>query len=198
MERTEDSNCVGRRLWLLFKNGRDLVLTYMQQAENPSLYEGTGVRTFPLLSLMIHILYIKSLVCLCVTTGRREKWREKNKTSAGWRAFEVLKPRSWEWNPVPVYRGPKTEVLRAKYRGLETQVLRAKCSNTRLYCTSLCKNTAAATEEDEGEEGNCVFVWFVVFLFCLVVHLARDILSLIRLLLWSFRDFPSPFEVLWT
>jgi hypothetical protein len=26
--------------------------------------------------------------------GRREKWREKNKTTVGWRAFEVLKPRS--------------------------------------------------------------------------------------------------------
>jgi len=38
--------------------------------------------------------------------------------------------------PVSVYRGP------------ETQVLRANCSNTRVYCTSLCKNTAAATEEE--------------------------------------------------
>jgi hypothetical protein len=46
----------------------------------------------------------------------------------------------------------KTQVLRAKYRDLETQVLqgtgpetqvlRAKCNNTRVYCTSLCKNTA--------------------------------------------------------
>jgi hypothetical protein len=33
------------------------------------------------------------------------------------------------------------------------------------------------------EEGNCVFVWFVVFLFCLVVRLARDVLSLFYLLL---------------
>jgi len=38
--------------------------------------------------------------------------------------------------PVSVYRGP------------ETQVLRAKCSNTRVYCISLCKNTAATTEEE--------------------------------------------------
>jgi hypothetical protein len=44
--------------------------------------------------------------------GRREKWWEKDKTTVGWRAFEVLKPRSWEWNPVPVYRGPETQVLR--------------------------------------------------------------------------------------
>jgi hypothetical protein len=50
--------------------------------------------------------------------------------------------------PVSVYRGPETQVLRAKYRGPEAQVLRAKCSNTRVYCTSLCKNTAAATEEE--------------------------------------------------
>ncbi len=62
--------------------------------------------------------------------------------------------------PVPVYRGPETQVLKAKYRGpetqvliakyrgLETQVLRAKCNNTRVYCISLCKNTAAATEEE--------------------------------------------------
>jgi len=45
---------------------------------------------------------------------------------------------------------PFIEVLRAKYRGPETQVLIAKCSNTRIYCTSLCKNTAAATEEERG------------------------------------------------
>jgi hypothetical protein len=50
--------------------------------------------------------------------------------------------------PVSVYRGPETQVLRAKYRGPEAQVLRAKCSNTCVYCTSLCKNTAAATEEE--------------------------------------------------
>jgi hypothetical protein len=43
-----------------------------------------------------------------------EKWREKDKTTVGWRAFDVLKPRSWEWNPVPVYRGPETQVLRVK------------------------------------------------------------------------------------
>jgi len=50
--------------------------------------------------------------------------------------------------PVSVYRGPETQawVLRTKYRGPETQVLRAKCNNTRVYCTSLCKNTAVATE----------------------------------------------------
>jgi hypothetical protein len=47
-------------------------------------------------------------------TGRREKWREKDKTTVGCRAFEVLKPRSWEWNPVPVSRGPETQVLRVK------------------------------------------------------------------------------------
>jgi len=46
--------------------------------------------------------------------GRREKWREKDKTTVGWRAFEVVKPRSWEWNPVAVFRGPETQVLRVK------------------------------------------------------------------------------------
>ncbi len=85
--------------------------------------------------------------------GHREKWREKDKTTVGWRAFEVLRARSWNlalraWNPGPEsqvlkprvevlkprswYPGPETsrwdpetQVLRAKYRGLETQVLRA-------------------------------------------------------------------------
>jgi hypothetical protein len=66
--------------------------------------------------------------------------------------IEVLKPRSSSqkpsvrlsrsWNPGP----------RAKYRGPETQVLRAKCSNTHVYCTSLCKNTTTATEEESREE----------------------------------------------
>jgi hypothetical protein len=28
--------------------------------------------------------------------------------------IEILKPRSWEWNPVPVYRGLETQVLRVK------------------------------------------------------------------------------------
>ncbi len=37
-------------------------------------------------------------VSLSVTTGRREKWREKDKMTVGWRAFEVLKPRSSEPN----------------------------------------------------------------------------------------------------
>jgi hypothetical protein len=85
--------------------------------------------------------------------GHREKWREKDKTTVGWRAFEVLRARSWNlalraWNPGPEsqvlkprvevlkprswYPGPETsrwdpetQVLRAKYRGPETQVLRA-------------------------------------------------------------------------
>jgi len=56
------------------------------------------------------------------------------------------------WNQVSVYRGPKTQVLRAKYWGPETQVLKAKCSNTCVYCTSLCKNTATTTEEENCEE----------------------------------------------
>ncbi len=58
-----------------------------------------------------------------------------------------------------IYRGletqindPETQILRAKYQGLETQVLRAKCSNIRVYCTSLCKNTAVAIEEESREE----------------------------------------------
>jgi len=67
-------------------------------------------------------------------------------------SVEVLKPRSWEWNPVPVYRGPETQVLRVKpsvcYRGPETQVLRAKylkpnvlrakCSNAGLQARADC------------------------------------------------------------
>ncbi len=105
---------------------------------------------------------------LSVTTGRREKWRKKDKTQdrapvddrrmESFRAsVEVLKPRSWEcvrlsrsWNPVSVYRGPETQVLRAKYRGPETQVLRAKyrspetqvlrakCSNAGLQARADC------------------------------------------------------------
>jgi len=64
---------------------------------------------------------VRACVCPSVTTGRREKWRwtqrkvrEKDKTTVGWRAFEVVKPRSWEWNPVAVFRGPETQVLRVK------------------------------------------------------------------------------------
>jgi hypothetical protein len=70
--------------------------------------------------------------------GRREKWREKDKTTVGWRAFEVLKPGSWEWNPVPVYRGPETQVLRVQpsvlFRDPETQVLRAKYRGPETQC----------------------------------------------------------------
>jgi hypothetical protein len=91
------------------------------------------------------ILYIKSLVaCIrpSVTTGRREKWREKDKTTVGWRAFEVLKPRSWEWNPVPVYWGPEPRSWEwnpvSIYRGPETQVLIAKCSNASLQARADC------------------------------------------------------------
>jgi hypothetical protein len=52
-------------------------------------------------------------VRLFVTTGHREKWRwtqrkvtEKDKTTVGWRAFQVLRARSWNlasraWNPGP-------------------------------------------------------------------------------------------------
>ncbi len=38
---------------------------------------------------------------------------------------------------------PETQARRAKYRGPETEVLRAKCNNTRVYCTSLYKNAVA-------------------------------------------------------
>ncbi len=77
----------------------------------------------------ILILYIKALspsVCLWPLdakkndNGRREKWREKDKMTVGWRAFEVLKPRSWE-------PGPETS-----RRGLETQVLKARSWNLAL------------------------------------------------------------------
>jgi len=46
--------------------------------------------------------------------GRKEKWREKDKTTVGWRAFEVLKPWSWELRPKTSLWGPETQVLRAK------------------------------------------------------------------------------------
>ncbi len=58
--------------------------------------------------------------------GHREKWQEKDKTTVGWRAFEVLKPRSWEpnteglkprsWDPGPEtsHWGPETQVLRSR------------------------------------------------------------------------------------
>ncbi len=69
-------------------------------------------------------------MCVCVhlwpldtkksDDGCRKKWGEKYKTIVGWRAFDVLY--------LCVYRGPETQVLRAKYRGLETQVLRVKPS----------------------------------------------------------------------
>jgi hypothetical protein len=42
------------------------------------------------------------------------KWREKDKTTVGCVVFEVLKPRFWEWNRVPVSRGSETQVLRVK------------------------------------------------------------------------------------
>ncbi len=42
--------------------------------------------------------------------------------------IEVLKPQSWERNPVSVCQGPETQVLRAKYQGPETQVLKVKLS----------------------------------------------------------------------
>jgi hypothetical protein len=51
--------------------------------------------------------------------GRREKWREKDKTTVGWRAFEVLKPRSWE-------PGPETSLLRASVRPSVTTGRREK------------------------------------------------------------------------
>ncbi len=80
-----------------------------------------------------YILYIKSLslcvrACVC-DGGRREKWREKEKMTVGWRAFEVLKPRSWEGNAVSVYWGFETQVLRVKcsYAGLQARADWADC-----------------------------------------------------------------------
>jgi hypothetical protein len=62
-------------------------------------------------------LIYKVTCCVCAwpldaeksAGGCREKWREKDKTTVGW-------------------RGPETQVLRVKYRGPETQVLRVKPS----------------------------------------------------------------------
>ncbi len=45
--------------------------------------------------------------------GRKEKWQEKDKTTVGWRAFEVLKPRSWDPGPETSRWGPETQVLKA-------------------------------------------------------------------------------------
>ncbi len=68
--------------------------------------------------------------------GRRKKWREKNKTTVGWRAFEVLKSRSWEpnieglkprcWDPNTEGLKPKSWnlALRAWNPGPESQVLK--------------------------------------------------------------------------
>jgi hypothetical protein len=70
-----------------------------------------------------------------MTIGRREKWREKNKTTVGWRAFGVLYLCVCRGSETQVLRakywGPKIQVLRTKYRGSETQVLRVK-PNVRL------------------------------------------------------------------
>jgi hypothetical protein len=122
---------------------------------------------FVILSQWWAILYINSLrPCVCasvylsdttvpcfnssaelvavrsVTTGRRGKWREKEKwrwmqrkykMTVGWRAFEVLKPRSWEPGLETSRWGPETQVLRSKSwnlalrawnPGLESQVLK--------------------------------------------------------------------------
>ncbi len=51
--------------------------------------------------------------------GHREKWREKDKTTVGWRAFEVLRARSWNlalraWNP-----GPESQVLKPRVEVLK-------------------------------------------------------------------------------
>jgi len=51
--------------------------------------------------------------------GRREKWWEKDKTTVGWRAFEVLKPRSWEPGPETSRWGPETQVLKPRVEGLK-------------------------------------------------------------------------------
>jgi hypothetical protein len=89
--------------------------------------------------------------------GRGADWLWRWPTRAGWaRESPCRSCACWAWArgwlAVTVARAqcPFIEVLRAKYRGPETQVLRAKCSNNRVYCTSLCKNTAAATEEERG------------------------------------------------
>ncbi len=67
-------------------------------------------------------------VRLWVTTGRREKWREKDKTTVGWRAFEVLKPRSWDPGPETSRWGPEPQVLRARSwnPGPESQALKPR------------------------------------------------------------------------
>jgi hypothetical protein len=63
--------------------------------------------------------------------GHREKWQEKDKTTVGWRAFEVLKPRSWEpnteglkprsWDPGPEtsHWGPEIQVLKPRVEVLK-------------------------------------------------------------------------------
>jgi hypothetical protein len=90
------------------------------------------------------LLLLRPYVRASVTTRRREKWREKDKTTVGWRAFEVLKPRSWEPNTEglkPRCWDPNTEGLKptswdpgpeTSRWGPETQVLRAKSWNLAL------------------------------------------------------------------
>ncbi len=63
-------------------------------------------------------------VRLSVTTGRREKWREKHMTE---HQSATVRWRARFGNPMFVYRGPETQVLRAK-----------------------CSNTAATEEESRG------------------------------------------------
>ncbi len=55
--------------------------------------------------------------------------------------IEILKPRSWEWNSVSVYRGPETQVLRAKCSNVGLQA-RADCVRPSRVPTSLCKGSS--------------------------------------------------------
>jgi hypothetical protein len=88
------------------------------------------------LCILIHVVH----VCVCLWPldaeksdgGRREKWREKDKTTVGWRAFEVLKPRSWEPNAEGLKPRSWDPGLETSRWGPETQVLRSRSWNLAL------------------------------------------------------------------
>jgi len=104
------------------------------------------------LSLVLQqILYIKSLVacvCLSVTTRRIEKWRERHKTE---HRSTTVRWRARSWNPVSVYRGPKTQVLRA--RSWEPNAATRQQQKKRVAAPN--RTCMASKIRDDGGCGHC-------------------------------------------
>jgi hypothetical protein len=125
-------------------------------------------------------------VRMFVTTGRKEKWWEKDKTHdrapvddrrmESFRAsVEVLKPKSWEcvrlsrsWNPVSVYQG------------LETQVLKAKCSNAGLQARADCVRPSRVLTSCNSFNKKTNMSFFALQL--LFLYLSNNILSPVSLI----------------